>query len=118
MTAITCGDRMFTRPPLLTEPSDCRDFARYLDGFGNDDRVDAEYITGAVSASTPCEVCQEHGCVGQVHVSWLPRGCARWSSVDAGVGCVEEYLAGVVQVEAGDPDVHRDLVDVEVRCVG
>jgi hypothetical protein len=77
MTAITCGDRMFTRPPLLTEPSDCRDFARYLDGFGNDDRVDAEYITGAVSASTPCEVCQEHGCVGQVHVSWLPRGCDR-----------------------------------------
>lgn len=107
-----------SRPIILTEPSDCRDFARHLHQYGNDPRVDAGYVPGAVSAGTPCEVCQERGCVGQVHVSWSPRGRTSRSSVDVGVTCVEEYLLGVVSVEAGDPDVNRDLTDVEVRAVG
>lgn len=117
-TLARCSDRMYTKPTLLTEPSDCRDFAKHLHQFGNDWRVDAGYVPGTVSPRTPCEVCDDERCIGQVHVSYFPRDWCGRSSTDVGVGCVEEFLSAVVLDEAGDPDVHGDLIDVEVRAVG
>jgi len=106
------------RAGVLTDREPCRAYARRLHQHDGDWRINSGYIASeTVPRDNPCGVCQKYGRCGQVHISWSPAGRASTDQVDACTGCAPEYLQSVVSVDAGDCDVHTDLIDVEVRRV-
>jgi len=106
------------RPGVLTDREPCRAYARRLHQHDGDWRINSDYVAGeTVARDKPCGVCERYGRCGQVHIAWSPAGRANTDQVDACTGCAPEYLQSVVSVDAGDCDVHTDLIDVEVRRV-
>lgn len=113
MTATLSTPR--ARAHALAEPSEVAALARRLDQHGNDWRIQADHFTDrTVGPDVPCLACQVEGAIGQVHVAYSPPGCPRILQDDVCAACAPDWLTEVSR-ECGCPDVHRELIDVEVR---